>query len=101
MWGAWRGVCADPPHSSADPRHSSSLLVLEPLTRGRGPDRSICDLGERRVAERPAGLAGTGGLELLRSGEGVGRKGERGRSDGVSEEMKVVYARSGCLDRLE
>lgn len=32
----------------------------------------------------------------------VGRGGgERGRSDGVSEEMKVVYARSGCLDRLE
>lgn len=33
---------------------------------------------------------------------GIGRskgRGERGCSDGVSEEMKVVYVRSGCLDR--
>lgn len=56
--------------------------------------------GERRVAERPACLAGTGDLKLLRSEEGEDRReGERGCGDGVSEEMKVVYAKSGCLDR--
>lgn len=90
------------------PESSNPWPSLLPRGRGwwGGPDWSICDLGGRRVTERPAGLAGNWDLELLRSGEGWeggagGRRGERGSGDGVSEEMKVVYARSGCLDRPE
>lgn len=91
MLGAWRGVKAPTPKltlcSLADPRHSSSLLILEPLPkpppRGGGADgeaqtaASVTSEGDVSPNVR-AGLAGTGDLELLRSGEGGGGRVEGG-----------------------
>lgn len=61
------------------------------------PRRATC----RRTSGWPGGNRGSGAPQKWRGGMGGGTGGGGGRSDGVSEEMKVVYARSGCLDGLE
>lgn len=114
-----RGEVSEPRHrnwpcsSSADPHHhSSSLLILEPLPtpppRGEGADgeaqarasvTSQSDVSLNvRLAWREPGIWNSSEVEREKVGALGGKK---GCSDGVSEEMKVVYARSGCLDRPE